>query len=107
MEFVEHGKEKASLPKWNLWNTGRKRHLFQNGICGTREGKRISSKMEFVEHGKEKASLPKWNLWNTGRKKQSTVLKTAGNWHSGMAMLEFRRTQNPTLHAPIPVLGLD
>ncbi|GBM28128.1 hypothetical protein AVEN_224187-1 [Araneus ventricosus] len=50
-------------------------------------------------------SLPKWNFWNTGRKKQSSVLKTDGNWHSGMAMLEFKRTQNPTLHAPIPILG--
>ncbi|GBM86466.1 hypothetical protein AVEN_125825-1 [Araneus ventricosus] len=52
-------------------------------------------------------SLPKWNFWNTGRKKQSTVLKTDGNCHSGMTKLKFQRTQNPTFHAPIPIWGLD
>ncbi|GBM22404.1 L-xylulose reductase [Araneus ventricosus] len=52
-------------------------------------------------------SLSKWNFRNTGRKKQSLVLKTDGNWHSGMANLEFQRIQNPTLHAPIPIWGLD
>ncbi|GBM24027.1 hypothetical protein AVEN_33988-1 [Araneus ventricosus] len=52
-------------------------------------------------------SLPKWNFWNTGKKKQSSVLKTDGSWHSGMAKLEFKRTQNPTLHAPIPIWGID
>ncbi|GBM02329.1 hypothetical protein AVEN_138449-1 [Araneus ventricosus] len=52
-------------------------------------------------------SLPKCNYWNTRRKKQSSVLKTDGNWHSGMPKLEFQRTQNPTLHSPIPIWGLD
>ncbi|GBO25996.1 hypothetical protein AVEN_32198-1 [Araneus ventricosus] len=52
-------------------------------------------------------SLPKWNFWNTGKKKQSSVLKTDGNWHSGMAKQEFQRTENPTLHAPIPIWSLD
>ncbi|GBL92386.1 hypothetical protein AVEN_174682-1 [Araneus ventricosus] len=52
-------------------------------------------------------SLPKWNFWNTGRKKQSSVLETDGNWYSGMTKLEFQRTQNPTLHAPIPIWCLD
>ncbi|GBO45963.1 hypothetical protein AVEN_166717-1 [Araneus ventricosus] len=41
-----------------------------------------------------------------GRKTQSPVLKTDGNGHSRMAKLEFQRTQNPTLHAPIPIWGL-
>ncbi|GBN57255.1 hypothetical protein AVEN_136385-1 [Araneus ventricosus] len=52
-------------------------------------------------------SLPKWNFWNTGRKKQLSVLKTDGNWNRGMAMLKFKRTQNPTLRASIPIWRLD
>ncbi|GBM01099.1 hypothetical protein AVEN_136647-1 [Araneus ventricosus] len=42
-----------------------------------------------------------------GWKKQSSALKTDVNWHSGMAKLEFQRTQNPTLHGPIPIWGLN
>ncbi|GBM76558.1 hypothetical protein AVEN_204574-1 [Araneus ventricosus] len=31
------------------------------------------------------------------------LLKTDVNWHSGITMLEFKRTHNPTLHEPIPI----
>ncbi|GBM04481.1 hypothetical protein AVEN_197893-1 [Araneus ventricosus] len=51
-------------------------------------------------------SLPKWNYGTRERKKPSSVLKTDRNWHSGMAKLEFQRTQNPTLHAPILIWGI-
>ncbi|GBN14617.1 hypothetical protein AVEN_233555-1 [Araneus ventricosus] len=50
-------------------------------------------------------SLPKWNFWDTGRKKQSSVLKTDRNWHSGMAMLEFKRTQNQHISCADSNLG--
>ncbi|GBM29833.1 hypothetical protein AVEN_110349-1 [Araneus ventricosus] len=49
--------------------------------------------MEFLEHGNEKAI--------------ASLKKTDENWHSVMVKLEFQRTQNPTLHAPIPIWGLD
>ncbi|GBM11309.1 hypothetical protein AVEN_107325-1 [Araneus ventricosus] len=42
--------------------------------------------MEILQHGKEEAIVS---------------LKTDGNLHSGMAMLEFKRIQNPTLPASI------
>ncbi|GBL73538.1 hypothetical protein AVEN_159519-1 [Araneus ventricosus] len=48
--------------------------------------------MEFLEHGKEKAIAS---------------FKTDGNWHSGMAKLEFQRTKKPTLNTPIKIWDLD
>ncbi|GBN90879.1 hypothetical protein AVEN_37182-1 [Araneus ventricosus] len=39
-------------------------------------------------------SLPKWNFWNTGGKKQSSVLKTDGNWHSGIAGIQTNSKSN-------------
>ncbi|GBL96224.1 hypothetical protein AVEN_171901-1 [Araneus ventricosus] len=65
-ELSSHGDPNfRSLIRINSAQSGHS-HLFQNGIFRTREGK-----------------------------KQSSVLKTDGNWHSGMTMLEFKRTQNP------------
>ncbi|GBM40009.1 hypothetical protein AVEN_217605-1 [Araneus ventricosus] len=52
----------------------------------------ISSKMEFL---------------NPRTKKHSSVLKTDGNWHSGMAKLKFQRTLKSNTSCTIPVWGLD
>ncbi|GBM59568.1 hypothetical protein AVEN_268746-1 [Araneus ventricosus] len=51
-------------------------------------------------------SLPKWVFWNTGRKNNRSVLKPM-EIDIVDSKLEFKRTQNPKLHAPIPIWGLD